>query len=145
MSNVVVWKKVYAQFRRAVMTGRLLRITGHVQREGIVVHVIAHSIEDVSHYLSRLGHPMDDAVGITQPQADDAPRSRTQPRAMHPAIRPSVCSQAGISTSRALCRASHERVRMMCASLHAARKCSPVVRPMSIQESFFNYRPSLFA
>ena len=84
VSNVVVWKKVYAQFRRAVMTGRLLRITGHVQREGIVVHVIAHSIEDVSHYLSRLGHPMDDAVGITQPQADDAPRSRTQPRAMHP-------------------------------------------------------------
>ena len=74
VSNVVVWKKVYAQFRRAVMTGRLLRITGHVQREGIVVHVIAHSIEDVSHYLSRLGHPIDDAVGITQPQADDAPR-----------------------------------------------------------------------
>ncbi len=76
VSNVVVWKTVYKQFRRAVIGGRLLRITGHVQREGIVVHVIAQTVEDVSHHLSTLGHPMNEAVGTTQPQADDAPRSR---------------------------------------------------------------------
>ncbi|WP_083464390.1 error-prone DNA polymerase [Phaeobacter sp. 11ANDIMAR09] len=51
VSNVVVWKTVYKQFRRAVIGGRLLRITGHVQREGIVVHVIAQTVEDVSHQL----------------------------------------------------------------------------------------------
>jgi error-prone DNA polymerase len=84
VSNVVVWHKIYQQFRRAVMGGRLLRVTGYLQREGIVAHVIAQTVEDVSHHLSALGHPMDDAVGITQPQADDAPRSRPQPRAMHP-------------------------------------------------------------
>ncbi|PIB25115.1 error-prone DNA polymerase [Amylibacter kogurei] len=85
VSNVVVWPKIYKQFRRAVMGGRLLRVTGHVQREGIVVHLIAQTVEDVSHHLSDLGHPMDDAVGVTQPQADDAPRRpRNQPRAMHP-------------------------------------------------------------
>ena len=84
VSNVVVWKTVYKQFRRAVMGGRLLRVTGVVQREGIVVHLIAQHIEDVSHRLSTLGHPMDSAVGVTEPQADDAPRSRPQPRAMHP-------------------------------------------------------------
>ncbi|WP_377512278.1 error-prone DNA polymerase [Octadecabacter sp. R77987] len=85
VSNVVVWPTIYKQFRRAVMGGRLLRVTGYVQREGIVVHIIAQTVEDVSHHLSALGHPMDDAVGITQPQADDAPRPpRAQPRAMHP-------------------------------------------------------------
>lgn len=84
VSNVVVWPKVYKQFRRAVMGGRLLRITGYVQREGIVVHLIAQTVEDVSHRLGTLGHPMEAAVGITAPQADDAPRSRPQPRAMHP-------------------------------------------------------------
>jgi error-prone DNA polymerase len=84
VSNVVVWKTVYKQFRRAVMGGRLLRVTGVVQREGIVVHLIAQHIEDVSHRLGRLGHPMDTAVGLTEPQADDAPRTRPQPRAMHP-------------------------------------------------------------
>ncbi|MEP1479648.1 MAG: error-prone DNA polymerase [Tateyamaria sp.] len=84
VSNVVVWKAVYKQFRRAVMGGRLLRVTGQVQREGIVVHLIAQTVEDVSACLAALGHPMDSAIGITEPQADDAPRSRPQPRAMHP-------------------------------------------------------------
>jgi len=84
VSNVVVWKTVYKRFRRAVMGGRLLRVTGYVQREGIVVHVIAQKIEDVSHRLSTLGHPMDEAIGITESQADDAPRPKTQPRATHP-------------------------------------------------------------
>lgn len=85
VANVIVWPKIYQQFRRAVMGGRLLRVTGHLQREGIVVHLIAQRIEDMSHQLSELGHPLDDAVGITQPQADDAPRrSSPPPRARHP-------------------------------------------------------------
>ncbi|OUS07278.1 error-prone DNA polymerase [Rhodobacterales bacterium 52_120_T64] len=74
VSNIVVWRKTYKKFRRAVMGGRLLRVTGYLQREGIVVHLIAQEIEDLSHCLSDLGHPMDDAIGITLAQADDAPR-----------------------------------------------------------------------
>jgi error-prone DNA polymerase len=85
VSNVIVWRNVYKQFRRIVMGGRLLRVTGYLQREGIVVHLIAQQIEDMSHKLSDLGHPMDEAVGQTQSQADDAPRpQRTPPRAHHP-------------------------------------------------------------
>ncbi|MGR3761748.1 error-prone DNA polymerase [Roseobacteraceae bacterium NS-SX3] len=85
VSNVVVWPKIYEKFRRVVMGGRLLRVTGYLQREGIVVHLIAQQIEDLSHKLSELGHPLEAAVGITQPQADDAPRS-PHPRssARHP-------------------------------------------------------------
>ena len=74
VSNIVVWPKLYEQFRRIVMGGRLLRVTGFLQREGIVVHLIAQHIEDMSHRLAELGHPMDEAIGITQPKADDAPR-----------------------------------------------------------------------
>ncbi len=85
VSNVVVWPKLYEKYRRAVMGGRLLRVTGFLQREGIVVHVIAQEVEDLSHRLSELGHPLDDQVGITHPETDDAPRPRRQPaRAMHP-------------------------------------------------------------
>ncbi|WP_281856713.1 error-prone DNA polymerase [Litoreibacter halocynthiae] len=85
VSNVVVWNKVYERFRRIVMGGRLLRVTGYLQREGIVVHLIAQEIEDMSYRLTDLGHPLEAAVGVTQPQADDAPRRPTQqPRAMHP-------------------------------------------------------------
>ena len=85
VSNVVVWPKLYEKYRRAVMGGRLLRVTGFLQREGIVVHVIAQEVEDLSHRLRDLGHPLDEEVGITRPEADDAPRPRRQPaRAMHP-------------------------------------------------------------
>lgn len=52
--NVVVWAKVYERFRRAVIAGRLLRVTGRVQREAGVVHVVAERIEDLSVLLDRL-------------------------------------------------------------------------------------------
>ncbi len=85
VSNVVVWPKVYERFRRIVMGGRLLQVRGYLQREGIVVHLIAQEITDMSHKLSELGHPLDEAIGITQPQADDTPRTRQPaPRARHP-------------------------------------------------------------
>ncbi|WP_417480757.1 error-prone DNA polymerase [Maricaulis maris] len=85
VSNIVVWPKIYQRFRRAVMQGRLLRITGRLEREGIVVHLIADRIEDLSSRLSELGHPLDEAVGVTRPQADEAPRPpRVLPTARHP-------------------------------------------------------------
>ncbi|MBI1492585.1 error-prone DNA polymerase [Halocynthiibacter styelae] len=83
VSNIVVWPKVYKQFRRIVMGGRLLRVNGYLQREGIVVHLIAQTIEDMSHRLTELGHPMEDAIGITRPEADDAPRPQ-RASARHP-------------------------------------------------------------
>ncbi|MBS9717777.1 error-prone DNA polymerase [Pseudohalocynthiibacter aestuariivivens] len=87
VSNVIVWPKVCAHYRRAVMGGRLLRVTGYLQREGIVVHLIAQRIEDMSHSLALLGHPNADSIGQTQPQADDAPRrtaKKPAARAYHP-------------------------------------------------------------
>ena len=91
VANVVVWPKIYKAFRRAVIAGRLLRVHGTLQKEGIVVHLIAERVEDLSHQLSELGHPLDEAVGITNPQADEAPRlkpskvlSRPVSRARHP-------------------------------------------------------------
>ncbi|WP_188675682.1 OB-fold nucleic acid binding domain-containing protein [Neptunicoccus cionae] len=57
--NVIVWQNVYQRFRRAVVAGRLLRVTGKIQREGKVVHVIAQHIEDISGLLDRLTGPDD--------------------------------------------------------------------------------------
>ncbi|MEK0164404.1 error-prone DNA polymerase [Phaeobacter sp. A36a-5a] len=83
--NVVVWNRIYERFRRTVMGGRLLRVTGYLQREGAVVHVIAQNIEDESARLSELGHPLDSAIQSEGPRADDTPkRTRYPARAMHP-------------------------------------------------------------
>ena len=56
-ANVVVWANVYEHFRRAVIAGRLLRVTGKLQREAGVVHIVAELIEDLSPLLDRLLDP----------------------------------------------------------------------------------------
>ena len=82
---MIVWRSIYEQNRRTVMGGRLLRVSGVLQREGIVVHLIAQKIEDLSHMLSELGHPMEEALDMTTAKTDETPRPRRQPpRAMHP-------------------------------------------------------------
>ena len=55
--NVVVWRTKYEEFRRAVIAGRMLRVTGRLQRDGIVSHVIAEQIEDISWMLDDLLRP----------------------------------------------------------------------------------------
>ncbi|MEX0316963.1 MULTISPECIES: OB-fold nucleic acid binding domain-containing protein [unclassified Ruegeria] len=52
--NVIVWRKVFERFRRAVIAGRLLRITGQMQRADSVTHVIAEEVEDISGMLDLL-------------------------------------------------------------------------------------------
>lgn len=54
VANVVVWAQVFERFRRAVIAGRLLRVTGRLQREAGVVHVVAEEIEDLSPLLDLL-------------------------------------------------------------------------------------------
>lgn len=79
--NVIVWRAIYKKFRKAVISGRLLKVTGVLQREGIVTHLIAQNVEDMSARLSELGHPDFDIVGTTNPVTDSAPRPAS---ARHP-------------------------------------------------------------
>jgi len=57
VSNIVVWKKIYEANRRAVIGGRLLRVTGNLQRADGVTHIIARKIEDISAMLETLLDP----------------------------------------------------------------------------------------
>ena len=57
-ANVVVWSRIYETFRKAVIAGRLLRVSGRIEREGRAVHLIAERIEDLSPHLATLGRPL---------------------------------------------------------------------------------------
>ena len=86
VSNVVVWPKIYERFRRSVMGARLLCITGYLQREGIVVHLIAQDVQDMSHKLSDLDHPQPEALTTEEgPRTDDTPKNDTPKNARYPA------------------------------------------------------------
>ncbi|MCV2876647.1 OB-fold nucleic acid binding domain-containing protein [Rhodobacteraceae bacterium XHP0102] len=57
--NVIIWQKTYQQFRRAVIASRLMRVTGRLQRQAGITHIIAEKIEDISPMLDEivLHHP----------------------------------------------------------------------------------------
>lgn len=85
--NVVVWPRVYAAFRRAVISGRLLRVTGRLERQSGVTHLIADAIEDLSPLLGTLGQAGMAAIDPTAGRGDEVRRpvpQRTPARARHP-------------------------------------------------------------
>ena len=55
VSNVIIWGSLFPKYRAEVMAGRLLRVRGKFQRQGIVTNVIAQHIEDISYLLDTLG------------------------------------------------------------------------------------------
>ncbi len=79
VANLVVWPKVMANYRKAVMQSRLLAVQGHVQRDVEIIHVVARSLEDRSDALLRLasggsGSPRFHADGTGSPPPVSASR-----------------------------------------------------------------------
>ena len=52
--NVVVWSSLVEAQRRELLGARLMGVIGKVQREGLVVHLIAEQLIDHSALLGRL-------------------------------------------------------------------------------------------
>ena len=52
--NVVVWPNVLERFRQAVLGGRLVLVQGRVQRADEIVHLVAASLEVLTHWLDLL-------------------------------------------------------------------------------------------
>jgi len=82
-ANVIVWPRVYENFRKSVISGRLLCVTGRIERDGPVIQVLAERIEDMSAMLPMLARPAmdgDDDAERTRPSVADGLRSP----ALHP-------------------------------------------------------------
>jgi error-prone DNA polymerase len=52
--NLIVWNDLADRQRKELLGARLLGVSGEVQREGLVVHVLARRLEDLSPMLGRL-------------------------------------------------------------------------------------------
>src|ERR1700733_9442301 len=55
IANLVVWPQVFEKFRRVVMSASMIAVRGRIQREGEVVHLVAHRLVDLSAELARVG------------------------------------------------------------------------------------------
>ena len=74
VANIIVWPKIYTAFRSAVIGARLMRVTGKVQREGTVTHVIATQIEDISARLGDLAAGRGAGIEIQAGRGDEVRR-----------------------------------------------------------------------
>ncbi len=53
-ANVIVWPKLFEKQRAEVLGSRLVAVTGDVQRESGVIHLIARKVEDISDDLRKI-------------------------------------------------------------------------------------------
>jgi DNA polymerase III alpha subunit len=54
VANLVVWSRQFERFRYIVTNAKLLGVTGKLQREGEVIHVLAERFEDLTYKLNEL-------------------------------------------------------------------------------------------
>lgn len=55
VANVVIWQTIFEQYRRVVLGAGMIGIRGRIQREGEVVHLVAHHLTDFSSELASIG------------------------------------------------------------------------------------------
>jgi error-prone DNA polymerase len=65
VANIIIWPRAFERFRRTVLTCSLMGVTGKLQREGIVIHVIADRIVDLTDHLQ------DMAMMAEEPEIDE--------------------------------------------------------------------------
>jgi error-prone DNA polymerase len=104
IANLVVWPGVFERYRRVVMGARLLGVRGRIQREGLVIHLVAEQLWDWSADLDsiselddfRLDHGRGDQARSSSPDPRDQPR----PRPAKPATRKAGYDRSRIALDR---------------------------------------------
>jgi len=59
VANVVIWPQVFENNRKTVLGSRMLAVRGKLQREGLVIHIIAEQLTDMTSHLLDLAHGVD--------------------------------------------------------------------------------------
>jgi error-prone DNA polymerase len=93
VANTIVWPQVFETFRPIVLGARLVSVTGKLQNEFGVIHVIAERLDDLTPLLNRLAEATgcvealahDDAAGTPIPERLLPPPAVAALRAQAPA------------------------------------------------------------
>lgn len=72
VANVIVWPKVFERVRPIVLGARYVSVTGRVQSESDVIHVVADEIQDLTFLLARLAEQGTDIDSLVR--ADEVRR-----------------------------------------------------------------------
>jgi error-prone DNA polymerase len=75
VANIIVWPKVFERMRAAVIAARMVAVTGKLQSESDVIHVVADTITDVSSLLGALSARGPELADLAR--ADEIKRPQT--------------------------------------------------------------------
>ncbi|MGE3306957.1 MAG: OB-fold nucleic acid binding domain-containing protein, partial [Rhizobiaceae bacterium] len=79
VANIIVWaKSTFERFRPVIMGGRFVRVTGKLQTESGVVHIVAETLEDLTPWLIELSEKARHIE--THVPADEVRRGSQDPR-----------------------------------------------------------------
>jgi error-prone DNA polymerase len=81
IANTIVWLRTFEQYRPIVMGARLISVSGVLQNEKGVIHVVADRFEDLTPLLRRLN---DDVSGVQTRSRADMIKSDNPDRFRHP-------------------------------------------------------------
>jgi len=88
IANVIIWPKVFEQYRAVVLKSSLLAVRGKLQREGLVIHVVAEALTDRTDLLAGLKPDPARADEVKRPTRDPragrGPDIRRHPREVNP-------------------------------------------------------------
>jgi error-prone DNA polymerase len=66
VANVIIWPKVFERVRPVILSARYVLVTGRVQEEAGVIHVVADQLEDLTPWLARLADHGADIDGLAR-------------------------------------------------------------------------------
>jgi len=58
IANIVVWARVFERFRPVIMGSKFIRVTGKLQKESGVIHIVADKMEDWTHWLATMSEEL---------------------------------------------------------------------------------------
>ena len=81
VANLVIWQSILEKYRRIALGAGLIGVKGRVQREGEVIHIVAHQLHDLSADLASVGardvgQPDDNAGQSAAADRKDLDRSK---------------------------------------------------------------------
>ncbi|WP_108609635.1 error-prone DNA polymerase [Aminobacter sp. MSH1] len=87
IANVIVWSRVFDRFRPVIMGSKFIRVSGKLQTESGVIHIVADKMEDLTHWLAAMSEELqasaDDKAAlpsVTGPRQSAAEKAAKDPR-----------------------------------------------------------------
>ena len=80
IANIIVWPKTFERFRPLVLGARYIAVTGEMQKETDVIHVVAHRLDDLTPLLARLTEDLPPIESLARADAVKRPHDENVDR-----------------------------------------------------------------